>query len=60
MIFQPTVNPRASYNESKRVKTILAGKKMQLREVVTYIWVFVKGFRRWRGFILALEWKPDL
>jgi len=28
--------------------------------VSTYISVFVEGFRRWRGYSLAQEWKPDL
>jgi len=33
---------------------------MRNYEVSTYILVFVEGFRRWRGYILAPEWKPDL
>ena len=35
-------------------------RKMCNYEVSTYISVFVKGFRRWRGYILAPEWKPGL
>jgi len=33
---------------------------MRSYEVSTYMSVVVEGFRRWRGYILAQEWKPDL
>jgi len=50
------VNPRASYIESERVRTILVSWE---KEAVTgsgdiYIGVW-EGFRRWRGYNLALE-----
>jgi len=56
LIFQPTVNPRASDSESKRVRTALVSweKDAVTRSVDIYIGVW-EGFRRWRGYILALE-----
>jgi len=53
-IFQPTVNSRASDNCSKRCQNHISQLgKMRNYEVCTYILVFVEGFRRWRGYILA-------
>jgi len=60
-IFQPTVNSRASDNRSKQCQNHISQLgKMRSYEVCTYILVFVRGFRRWRGYILAPVCKPDL
>jgi len=50
------VNPRTSNIESERVRTVLVSWE---KDAVTgsgdiYISV-LEGFRRWRGYILALE-----
>jgi len=34
--------------------------EMHSYKVTAYISVFVKGFRRWRGYNLSSVWKPDL
>ena len=49
LIFQPKVNSRASDNQNTQCQnpTTQLGKM--------FISVFVEGFRRWRGYILALE-----
>jgi len=61
LIFQLTVNCRASDNDCKQCQNHISELgKMRSYEVSTYISVFVEGFRRWRGYILAPEWKPDL
>jgi len=61
LIFQHTLNPRASDIENKHVRTVLVSWE---KDVVTgsgdiYIGVW-EGFRRWSGYIPALERKPDL
>jgi hypothetical protein len=53
-IFQPTVNSRASNSCSKQCQNHISQLgKMRSCEVSTYVSVFVEGFRRWRGYILA-------
>jgi len=50
LIFQPTVNSRASDNRSKQWrKPICQLGKMHSCKVSTYTLVFVEGFRRWGG-----------
>ena len=50
LIFQPTVNSRASDNGSKQCQNCISQLgKMRSYEVSTYISVFVEGFRRWGG-----------
>jgi hypothetical protein len=48
LIFQPTVNLRARDIESERVRTVIAGKKTQLWEVATYIYI-IGVWERFRG-----------
>jgi len=61
LIFQPTMNSNASNNQSKQCQDLTSqlGKTCSY-QVSTYISVFVEGFRRWKGYILAPERKPDL
>jgi len=61
LMFQPTANSRASNNCSKQCQNrIVSWEKCAVSKVLIYILMFVKGFRRWRGYILAPVWKPDL
>jgi hypothetical protein len=54
LIFQPTVNSRASNNHSKQWQNLISQLgKMHSYKVSTYISVFVEVFRRWRRYILA-------
>jgi len=56
LIFQPTANSRVSDNHSMQCQNRISQLgKMRIDEVSTYILVFVEGFRRWRGYILAPE-----
>jgi len=43
-----------------KARSVSQLRKMRSYEVTTYIQVFVKEFRRWRGYILAPEWKLEL
>jgi len=61
LIFQTTVNSSASEKLSKQCQNLISQLgKMHSYQASTNITVFVEGFRRWRGYILAPEWKPDL
>jgi len=56
LIFQPTVNSTASDNQSTQCQNCISQLgKIHSYQVSTSILVFVEGFRRWRGYILALE-----
>ena len=56
LIFQPTMNSRASDNRTKQCQNRISQLgKMCSYELSTSISVLVEGFRRWRGYILAPE-----
>jgi hypothetical protein len=56
LIFQPTVNPRASDIESEHVRTILVTWEKDAVTGSGDIYIIVwEGFRRWRGYIPTLE-----
>jgi len=55
------MNSSASKKQSKQcLNSISQLGNMRSYQVSTYITVLMEGFRRWRGYILAHEWKPDL
>jgi hypothetical protein len=59
--FNPQWTPEQAIIVASSVTTVLCQlKKMHSYKVSTNILVFVEGFRRWRGYIMAPEWKPDL
>ena len=56
LIFQPTVNSRASDNRSKQYQNRISQLlKMHSYEVSMYISVFVEGFRVWTGTFWLLN-----
>ena len=56
LIFQPSVNSRASDNQSKQCQNHISQLgKMHSYKVSTYISVLVEGCRRWRGTFWLLN-----
>jgi len=59
--FNPQWTPEQVIIKAPIFRTVLCQLgKMRIYDVSTYISVFVEGFRRWREYILAPAWKPEL
>ena len=60
LIFQPTVNPRASNNQSKQCQNSIS-ELWKMRSYIVRIYIRAcGGVQEVEGYILAPEWKPEL